>query len=305
MLPNLQHFKELDGYRIKDCLLSSPPKSSSYGGGNGVGSSVDDAMVYILYDGGESPDILIYCHPGEKQWRKHEFLDKIGRLQTMFYYRGKLYIMCMNLELLEITRQYGSISISELSTRNEIGLFKFERVGGSLGYCLQSYYMESFGEVFRIERYYIQRGDYAHSVTQIIISKLDFDSLTWEEVKILNNHVFFIDYYNHTRLSCLATELGLSRGSVYFTLKYDLSLYKYDQEDESILLSIPCPDIPTPWLAPKWMMIPTTLRVGASRTTDLTLEKDEDLEKVTKAAEHGISTVDEDKEKNNFKEARL
>ncbi|KAI3847103.1 hypothetical protein MKW92_026165 [Papaver armeniacum] len=230
MLPNLQHFKELDGYRIKDCLLSSPPKSSSYGGG--ICSSGDDAMVYILYDGGESPDILIYCHPAEKQWRKHEFLDKIGRLQTMFYYRGK----------------------------NEIGLFKFERVGGSLGYCLQSYYMESFGEVFRIERYFIGRGDYAHSVTQIIISKLDFDSLTWEEVKILNDHVFFIDYYNYTRLSCLATELGLSRGYVYFTLKYDLSLYKYDQEDESILLSIPCPDIPTPWLAPKWMMIPTTLR---------------------------------------------
>ncbi|KAI3847104.1 hypothetical protein MKW92_026166, partial [Papaver armeniacum] len=45
--------------------------------------------------------------------------------------------------------------------------------------------------------------------------------------------------------------------------------------------------------------------VGASRTADLTLEKDEDLEKVTKAAEHGISSVDEDKEKKNFKEARL
>ncbi|KAI3840335.1 hypothetical protein MKW92_008811 [Papaver armeniacum] len=52
------------------------------------------------------------------------------------------------------------------------------------------------------------------------------------------------------------------------------------------------------------MMIPTTWRIDASRTTDLVLEKDENLEKVTKAAEYGISTLD-DNEKKNFTEERL
>ncbi|KAI3894453.1 hypothetical protein MKW92_017641, partial [Papaver armeniacum] len=329
MLPNLNHFSQLDGYHIKDCLLSSPPQSShtSTSGGDGIeGSSSsnyshsgsisstssscsgddDDSMVYILYGGGKSPDILIYCHPGGKEWGKHEFVDKIGRIESMFYFKAKLYIMCLCLDLLEITIQHGSISINELITKNEDKLFKSERVGGYFDNCSHSYYMESFGEVFRIDRYLIQRGDYAHFITRIIVSKLDFSSLTWEEMKILKDHVFFISYFHDTLLSCLASDLGLSKGCVYFTLKCDLSLYKYDLEDESILLSLLCLDIPTPWMSPRWLMIPATSRVDDSRTTtDLMLGEDEDIEKVIKATESRTGTVDKDEDKKDTEQARL
>lgn len=214
--------------------------------------------------------------------------------------------MCLCLELLEITIQYGTISINELITKNEDKLFKSERVGGSFDHRSHSYYMESFGEVFRIDRYFIERGDYAHSITKIIVSKLDFSSLTWEEVKILKDYVFFISYFSDTQLSCLASDLGLSKGCVYFTLKCDLSLYKYDLEDESILLSLPCLDIPTPWMSPRWLLIPTTSRVDDSRTTtDLMLGEDEDIEKVIKATDSRTGTIDKDEAKKDTEQARL
>ncbi|KAI3949021.1 hypothetical protein MKW98_021627 [Papaver atlanticum] len=314
MLPNIDHYNQLDGYRIQDCLLSSPPQSSSSCRISSTNGD-DGSVVYILYNGGKKPDILIYCRPGEKEWRKHEFVDVVQSLKSMFYVKGKLHIMCLCEELLEITVQCGSgideeeetlsLSISILITNDEDSLCKSEDVGGSLVCKHHTYYMESFGEIFRINRYYIQRGCYEHFVTKIVVSKLDFDSLTWEEVKILNDYVFFIGYRD-TRLSCLASDLGLTKGCVYFTLKCDLSLYMYDLEDESISLSLPCPDTPAPWLSPRWLIIPTPSRVDDSRTTtDLMLCKDEATEKVIKAMENRTCTKDKDDENKDIEHARL
>ncbi|XP_026379851.1 uncharacterized protein LOC113274672 [Papaver somniferum] len=350
MLPNLYHFNQLYRCPIRDCLLSSPPDQSSSCGGTGDGiegsgshnrhrgSTGDDSNVYILYYDGGSRYIILYCHAGEKQWRKHEYVDGDRDLESMFYFKGKLYIMCWYGRVLEITITNGgsdicdeeeetlSLSISKFST-NENSIIYSENVARRLDYY-HSYYLESFGEVIRIDRHYIERGDYEHLVTKILVSRLDFNSLTWEVMKSSRDHVFFISYLDttdderyivptdskryldttDTRLSCLASDLGLSTGCVYFTLKCDLSVYKYDLEDESVSVSLPCPDVPTPWLSPTWLMIPTYSRDDDSRiTTDLTLGslKYEDVEKVIKATENKTSTVDEDDDKEDIKEAGL
>ncbi|KAI3937199.1 hypothetical protein MKW92_053150, partial [Papaver armeniacum] len=131
-----------------------------------------------------------------------------------------------------------------------------ELVAGCLENSFEAYWMESFGEIFRICKSCISRGIFRSCVTSIVVSKLNFSSMAWEEVKSLDDYVFFLSY--NTQLSCLASDLGLSKGCVYFTQRGEMSLYKYQVEDDSILLSLPCLDLPAPWYTPEWMMISAT-----------------------------------------------
>ncbi|KAI3863684.1 hypothetical protein MKW98_031276 [Papaver atlanticum] len=299
-LPNFLHCVQFK-YNVLDCILSSPPRTSSSGstadgdgiGGEcrGAGSSTEDSMVYILLDGGgdmyEKLDILIYCHPGEKD------------LQKMVYVKdNKLYIMCMNGDDLEIEIQQGFdigdeeiLNISDFSSTLEIS--KYVLVAGALDSYFECHWLVCFGEVFRVEFLYIPRGMYRNWVTTIEIRKLDFPTKTWVKVKSLNDYVFFLN--NSVQLCCLASELGLSKGGyVYFTQKNEMSLYRYDLEDNSILLSLPCPDLPKPWLEPYWLMI---------STTDHMPGKGGDADQVTKATKYNIGTGDEDDEKEDIEDA--
>nr|QBG82594.1 f-box/kelch-repeat protein [Papaver somniferum] len=294
-------------------LLTSPPRSSICGSSSSsITSTGDDSMVYILYFGGGSLYILIYCHPGEKQWRKYEYAEGDRDFKSMLHCKGKLYIVGRYGQILEITPNSGTTDIDEDSTSKmdtDEDSIIWSEIAGGLRYRFHSYYMESFGEVIKIDKHYIGRGDHEHFVTKILVSRLDFNSLTWEEVKFPSDHVFFIGYFNtDTRLSFLASELGnlLKGGCVYFTLKCDLNMYKYDLDDESVSLSSPCPDIPTPWLSPSWLRIPIYSRVDDSRTTtDLMLGKDEDVEKAIKETDCKTSTVDKDGEIKDVEEVGL
>ncbi|KAI3855337.1 hypothetical protein MKW92_026095, partial [Papaver armeniacum] len=127
-------------------------------------------------------------------------------------------------------------------------------LSGGLDRSFNLYYVESFGDVFRIFISSIGRGIY-QSVCEIGIVKLDFSSMAWVGVKSLDDHVLFLS--RCTRLSCLASGLGYSKGCMYYTQFDEMSLYKYDLEDQSISLSLPCPDLPTPWFLPHWLMITT------------------------------------------------
>ncbi|XP_026432656.1 F-box/kelch-repeat protein At1g57790-like isoform X2 [Papaver somniferum] len=129
---------------------------------------------------------------------------------------------------------------------------------------------------------------------------MDFDSMTWEQVESMDDYVFFLS--DNTQLSCLASDLGLSKGYVYYTQDEEMSMYKYDLEDESILLSLPCPNLPAPWYMPEWLMISATPRFGEStRTTDHVSEKNGCIHKVIAAMEN--QTVDKEDDKDDVKEA--
>ncbi|KAI3917498.1 hypothetical protein MKW92_003160, partial [Papaver armeniacum] len=166
--------------------------------------------------------------------------------------------MCIGSGHLKIDIEHGSepkiLSVTKFLVSNNI---KYESVGGILDTLCITYYVESFDEIFMIDKYFITRGVYQYSVTNMMVSKLDFSSMSWVEVTSLDDHVLFL--HQTTRLSCSAKELGFTRGYVYFTQPHEMSLYKYDLEDKSVMLSLPCPDLPKPWFSPNWLMIPTTL----------------------------------------------
>ncbi|KAI3877676.1 hypothetical protein MKW98_020157 [Papaver atlanticum] len=285
-LPSFLYWYTLDGYSFNDCVLYSPPKTD------------DDArnrnsMVFMLF-GGEKvgKDILVYCNPGDKEWRMY-MIGGVYELLSMCYFKGKLCIMCNGDEHLEIDIEHGSqpriLCVNKFAVSFD---FRHAAIGAI---CV-------LDGIFKIDKVFIGRGVYEYCVTNMVISKLDFDSMAWVEVKNLDDHVFFLN--RTTRLCCSAKELGFPRGYVYFTQPDEMSFYKYDLEDKSIMLSLPCPDLPNPWFSPNWLMIPTTLRVGGRRrvTEDMLCNKD-DGSQVLKAVENRIDLKNDDK-KLDYQDAR-
>ncbi|KAI3964096.1 hypothetical protein MKW92_035894, partial [Papaver armeniacum] len=275
-LPSILHYYETeDKYRLKDCILTSPPRlntSNSNSSNSSDGDNYDrDSVVYFLFDGGHNKgdftDVLLFCHPGEKEWRRYQ-LNVSEKPKKMLYLKNKLHVMCSNYVYFEIQVQGASDmdGVETLAVGDEIsisveGIAESEPqpAGGGMVRTREEYFVESFGEVYIIEKWSIPRGIYSNCVPVIQIWKLDFASVSWKNVKSLDDHAFFISY--HTQLSCLASDLGFSKGCMYYTQDEEMSLYKYDLEDRSILLSFPCPHLPTPWFQPEWLMIAPPPRV--------------------------------------------
>lgn len=148
------------------------------------------------------------------------------------------------------------LSISKVGIHLNCGGDYLERSFGTP--CTKIYYVESSDEILRSIKLFIPRGVYdEYCVTNMLISKFDFSSMTRVEVTSLDGHVLFLS--GTTRLCCSAKELGYARGWVYFTQPREMSFCKYDLEDKTFMLSMPCPDLPKPWFSPNWLMIPTTL----------------------------------------------
>ncbi|KAI3964099.1 hypothetical protein MKW92_035897, partial [Papaver armeniacum] len=259
-------------------------------------------MIYFLFDGGNNgiPYTLLFCHPGEKEWRRHG-LNITHDPRSMLYLKNKLHLMCTSHLYYEIEVQGGSdmddnetlaVGDAIFISRDSIALI--ESTGGMMLCSFMEYYVESFGEVFRIHTWFIRRGIYSNGIRKIEILKLDVATMAWETVTSLGDRVFFISY--DTQLSCLASDLGFPKGCMYFTQDQEMSLYKYDLEEESILLSVPCPDLPTPWFQPEWLMITTTLRLDDKRQTTDCISL-----KVTET----VARVAWDDEKDDIEEARL
>ncbi|KAI3878628.1 hypothetical protein MKW98_027933 [Papaver atlanticum] len=267
MLPNILRSLHQDSFfvshYVRDCVLSfggtgegvegssssccTSHSSSSFGSD----ANSNDWMDYILLneDAQENanPDILLYCHPGDREWRKHEFVDAPHTLLSMLYCNGKLYVMCSEGNIhLEIETHHPNDAEKEeiLCVSDSIWAednFERESVAGLLEWGnVEQSWMESIGEVFLS----------------------------------LEDYVFFLSEYQ--QLSCLASDLGFSKNCVCYTQDMDMGLYTYTLEDNSILLSVPCPDISSPWLPAGWLMINTTQR--ATEYKDNVAKDDEEKE---------------------------
>lgn len=176
-LPSLlRYYKTEDKCCLKDCILTSPPQintsisnSSNSSSSSSDGDNCDtDSMVYLLFDGGHSnvsfTCVLLFCHPGEKEWRRHE-LDAMHDPKTMLYLKNKLYIMCSNPVYYEVEVRGGTDMDDEeiLAVGDEVvistdKIAANESTGGGLFRAYGEYFIQSFGEVFCIRKWSIPRG---------------------------------------------------------------------------------------------------------------------------------------------------
>ncbi|KAH7860413.1 hypothetical protein Vadar_013136 [Vaccinium darrowii] len=85
----------------------------------------------------------------------------------------------------------------------------------------------------------------------IEIFKLDLTSVTWERVESAKDRVFFL--CSNYAILCPAICTDQVGGTcVYFTRCEDKNLYAYNIEDGSVSVSLPCPNLSTPWKSPIW-----------------------------------------------------
>ncbi|RZC44328.1 hypothetical protein C5167_037273 [Papaver somniferum] len=99
------------------------------------------------------------------------------------------------------------------------------------------YFVECCDEFFRIQIYYNVRG----------LEK-------WMAVNSLGDLVLFV---GRNTAYCLISELGLTRGCLYYTLPEDQGLYKFDVENATDSVILPCPNMPTPWFSSYWITLPS------------------------------------------------
>ncbi|OVA04496.1 Protein of unknown function DUF295 [Macleaya cordata] len=213
--------------------------------------------------------------------------------------KGKLYVMCENNWHLEIELQVGPDDDDDDEETHTLPIRSFYvsedtffPVIGGAAVNVEPYYLGSCDELFFIDISYNPRG-FKKVVNSIDISRFDFSLMAWEEVKSLGDHVLFLG--QKTTASCSATELGLTKGCLYYTLPEDQSLYKFQVEDNCTEVILPCLKLPTPWFPPEWMMMPMSVRVVDERRIDDTLRKDEKEDNIIEAEEDKTNINDDEK----------
>ncbi|XP_026449192.1 uncharacterized protein LOC113349430 [Papaver somniferum] len=266
-LPNL--FQWLTDYHFYNCVLTLP-----------MSNNIKESMVYFLLEHHTtSENLLVYSHPGAKQWQSKcldEYYEDLSRFVRSFHYlKGKLYILCYSewhIEI-EINQQqqhhlghdhhYNDQTLSV--RRFQVKRYPYLQHAAGSTTSLISHHVESFDDIFRVNIFFSLRNmnkPYAPaSILQVL--KLDFSLMAWVEVRSLGDDVLFIG--RQTRAFCSAADMALKRGCVFYTLPNDKSLYIFEVEDDGITVVLPFSKLPTPWFSGDWIMIPTPVRRSGGR----------------------------------------
>ncbi|KAH7862044.1 hypothetical protein Vadar_034067 [Vaccinium darrowii] len=225
---------------ISDCALSSPP--------------TDPSCTLFLFDGGLCR--ILFCRLENKHWSEKRYVKEIEAinkrksdkdyLKLPVFCRGKLYA--------STNWQLASIDTVEQDTSNLL----IKPLGTEmpsdyeqLAPCLTRFLVESDGYIYCI---IVMRGGRMFTdVFGIEIFILDLTSVTWERVESVKDRVFFL--CSNYAISCPAVCTEQVGGTcVYFTRREDKSLYAYNIKDDSVSVSLPCPNLSTPWKSPIWVM---------------------------------------------------
>ncbi|KAK2969812.1 hypothetical protein RJ640_028092 [Escallonia rubra] len=249
------HLPPIELKQIEYIALSSPPG--------------DPDAIVLLFRGENTPAILFCPILHGKSWTEMKYGDDDiyedgieDDLSTPVSCNGKVYaISHIRLVLIEIVAP-NRLAIRPLQCEIPLN-FSDHCIS-----CQGTYHLvESCGELFCMCS---ASAGMPEEDVNIHIFKLDFSSMTWEEVKSAQNRVFFIGGGYQSSLSCPAVEPDTEGNYIHFMFpEFIKSLYSYNIEDKSILLSLLCPDVPTPCHNPVWLIPQRRLidECQANRTT--------------------------------------
>ncbi|KAI3860107.1 hypothetical protein MKX03_033807, partial [Papaver bracteatum] len=293
-----------------DLVLSSPPlPPSTCNPGN-----YDCCTVFLIFrrmpDKGElsrcefsrDTHILVFCHPGDKQWRTKELDGRFNPdgdfsefIDSLLCFQGKLYAFCCDenwANEIDIQKLWHHVVVdnqTQFLTKFKIEVPDFPLIGGGEEYSFYTEdWVESGDEIFKVVLNCSPRG--FRKVASTHIFKLDFSSMTWVLFKSLDDHVLFLcinndpddlasrKCYSSSSAYCSAADMGLERGCLFYTLPEDQTLYIFEVEDNATTVFFPCLTLPVPWFLPTWIVMPITVNRQAAgrrkRMTDLLLSQD-------------------------------
>ncbi|KAI3899108.1 hypothetical protein MKW92_052305, partial [Papaver armeniacum] len=269
-------------YFLYDLVLSSPPlqSTSSF---TGNPNHDDDCTVFLLFRGidhlgdvCDSEHILIFCRPGEEQWKTKDLYangESSGFLESLLCSNGKLFAFGVEnwVKEIEIKKLWHNVVIdnhTEYIRTYKVQDADFTLIGGGEKFDFgTAQWVESGNEIFKVHLNCSLRG--FRKVASTYIFKLDFSSMAWVLLKSLDDHVLFLcinmdtldsrKCYSTSTACCSAADMGLEKGCLFYTLPEDQTLYAFEVEDSATTVIMPCLKLPTPWFLPTWIMIPTTV----------------------------------------------
>ncbi|EOY12366.1 Uncharacterized protein TCM_030890 [Theobroma cacao] len=202
---------------------------------------------------------FIFCELGDKKWTEIPAEEMDVKMQIMdnepsarnrllcsspVNYKGKWYVpMSRKIKVIDQVKPKHMVLRSlncMISNRSWYS------------YCEDRYLVESCGELCVIEVTW--GGVNACQVLNIEISRLDFSTMEWSQVRSAKDRAFFISNFSVYAISCPANESGIEGGFVYYTVGTDRCLYSFNIEDKSISVSLPWVNLPKSWSTPFWVM---------------------------------------------------
>jgi hypothetical protein len=208
------------------CILSSPP-------------SEPNNPCHILFIDIERC-IFHFCKLGDDKFGIQEFYDIFIMDATLF--EGKFYILTMyvlfTVEFIGSELVFTRIGLIERPPR---GIIHFS-----------TNLIESCGELFHVYMLSSPVQKF-QKVYGFLIFQMDLTKKVWVQVKNIGERTIFIA--GNKSMSCIATEKGVKRNSIYFTKSCDRFLYVFDLEDCSISKFLPCPIVSYHGIELDWIMI--------------------------------------------------
>ncbi|KAI3956970.1 hypothetical protein MKX01_001004 [Papaver californicum] len=284
-LPSLLHWYDKPyEYALLDCVLSSPPTTSTSTIAYPENSD-DEPMVLLLFllRGediiSDDDKFLVFCHPGDNEWGakwvlSEDMLDEFG-IVYLCCFKGKLYLMSLGDRHLKIDKgklwddDDDSLIVGPFETTNNTG----------------SPWRDCQDHIDSIIQIHFNKRQNMKVFNSVVVVRLDFSSMEWKAVTCLGDHVLFIG--KNTRACCSASKLGLASGYLYYTFREDQGLYKFDVQSSRNSVILPCLKLPKPWLPSGWIMI-----------LDERQQEEEEEDCLGKAVENELSVIFCEKKEN-------
>ncbi|KAL4273398.1 hypothetical protein GQ457_13G001840 [Hibiscus cannabinus] len=148
-----------------------------------------------------------------------------------------------------------------------------------------SYMVESCGDIFII--YLLFGGKLFLEVTGVEVFKLDFSTMEWSQVPSLKDRAVLLDVTWAYSYRVVNPETEGNR--IHFTWS-DRSIYEFHVEENALSVSLPNPDLKSPWCFPIWALAPTCTRYkyNPEHTKDIVPYPEGDDEAEAKENEAGL-----------------
>ncbi|KAL3511936.1 hypothetical protein ACH5RR_024653 [Cinchona calisaya] len=244
----LPPFKDFD---IKKCVITAPP--------------TDPTNCILVFFDSEKPDAMFW-RPGQKNWIKQDNIDDGSQKEEDELWRLNHLTGCGS-KIYGFTN-YSKLVVAEVVNHRlrlrPLGPYRPEMPIVAIRFYLNM--VESRGEIFLVYRSMLGESD--TRIEMIQVYKLNNNSNTinqnenqqqpeWIQVKDIGDRVFFFNTHTYKSFACSASETGLKRNSIYFTCchDYNKNLYLFDLEENSIQVSLPCPNVVHNMTHTLWVML--------------------------------------------------
>ncbi|KAF8395792.1 hypothetical protein HHK36_019743 [Tetracentron sinense] len=213
------------------CILTAPP---------------NDPNCMILF-WNMCTTFFLFCRLGEEQWTKQYYKLEDGDNHTL-----RRAISCSDGNIYALTLQGKLAVIDQVPPgRLSVRILEVEPAKSpTMTEALDKYLVESCGEIFLVMGIYT--GFILEEASNIEVFRMDFSSMVWAKVQSIGDNVFFLG--DEFCLSCSTVDSKVKGNCIYFTQTNDKSLYTFTLQDKSISVSLPCPNLSTPWFSLGWIM---------------------------------------------------